>query len=263
MPRGRKNNMSGKQGQSVVNDESDSLNDLHEIKKSLNEITLTLDEVKTDVIENKESVRKLLSIIDELRLKIADKDRRIQNLENQLNDLEQYSKKNNIIVSADSKKLNLHSYRNVVRHGDAQTENENGNKEDEISTDEESIIKENFVKFCQSKLAITMEGNEILAIHKLRKRRDGIEPVLVKFNNNAAKVQIMKARKKLKGTEIYINDHLTQRNAELEKKARMLKRSKRINSTWSWNGKIYIKVTEEDSKKEVKNMQELTRIIED
>ena len=71
-----------------------------------------------------------------------------------------------------------------------------------------------------------MEENEILAIHKLRKRRDGIKPVLVKFSNNSAKVQIMKARKKLKGTEIYINDRLTQRNAELEKKARMLKRSK-------------------------------------
>ena len=115
---------------------SDSLNDLHEIKKSLNEITLTLDEVKMDVIENKESVRKLLSIIEELRLKIADKDRRIQNLENQVNDLEQYSVLSTIIVSADSKKFNLHSYSNVVGHGDVQTENENGNKEDEIPTDE-------------------------------------------------------------------------------------------------------------------------------
>lgn len=57
-----------------------------------------------------------------------------------------------------------------------------------------------------------------------------------------------------------MNDHLTKRNAEIAKKARDLKKEKKIQQTWTWNCKVFIKLngTPEDAKVLViKSMEEL------
>ena len=51
----------------------------------------------------------------------------------------------------------------------------------------------------------------------------------------------MRQAKKLKGTDVYLNDHLTKRNGEIAKAARDLKKQKKIQATWTRNCKIWIK----------------------
>ena len=85
-----------------------------------------------------------------------------------------------------------------------------------------------------------------------------MEPVLVKFGYNSVKKDIMSARKRLKGTDIYINDQLTKKNAEIEKKARIMRKDKMIHSSWTFNGRIFIKKTESSKKEEVKRLGDLT-----
>ena len=49
--------------------------------------------------------------------------------------------------------------------------------------------------------------------------------------------------KRLKGSGIYLNDHLTSKNSELAKSARDLKRdsNRKIISTWTWDCKVFVK----------------------
>ena len=115
----------------------------------------------------------------------------------------------------------------------------------------------NFIKFAESKLEVKVKDSEILAIHKLRKRRDGIEPVLVQFSHNTIKRSLMKERKKLRGSDIYLNDHLTRMNSDLEKKARIMKKEGQIHSFWTINGRIFIKTRESGPKKEIKCLNDL------
>ena len=56
---------------------------------------------------------------------------------------------------------------------------------------EVNIMKTNFNTFVQKHLKISIKEEDILSIHKLRKRHDGIEPVIVKFARNSTKRAVM------------------------------------------------------------------------
>lgn len=84
--------------------------------------------------------------------------------------------------------------------------------------------------------------------------------MIVRFTSRKQKVDLLKQGRKLKGTEVYMNDHLTRKNAEIAKKARELRRLKRIQSTWTRNCKIFIKLNgspEEARVLVVKNLSDL------
>ena len=57
-------------------------------------------------------------------------------------------------------------------------------------------MKNNFVKFASERLKVKIEGPDIIAIHKLKKRPDGMEPVLVMFGYNSVKREVISARKR-------------------------------------------------------------------
>ena len=123
--------------------------------------------------------------------------------------------------------MKLHTYSHKAKDGSLQDDSQDrtGNDEeqreeigDRVQQKEEAVMKNNFVKFASERLKVKIEGPDIVAIHTLKKRPDGMEPVLVKFGYNSVKRDIMSARKRLKGTDIYINDQLTKKNAEIEKR---------------------------------------------
>ena len=57
------------------------------------------------------------------------------------------------------------------------------------------------------------------------------------------KTEIMRKRKMLKGSAVFLNDHLTQKNNELFAEARWLKKEWKIVGTWTMNGNIFVKKT--------------------
>ena len=259
-PRNRNRNTSQSNDQRDPNTEMDVKEDIREIKNALSDMNEAIKEVNYGVKENKKTVSDLLKSIEELQNRLKEKDKRIELLEDKINEFEQYSKKNNIIISGES--LNLHSYSQAAENEDLGNERSSPEtlvpeEDDSMSTLNEGIMKTNFIKFAESKLSVSIKDDQIVAIHKLKKRRDGITPIIIKFTSNAAKFQIMKSRRKLKGQKIFINDHLTQRNTALERKARQLKKEKRIDSSWTWNGRIFIKETETSMKREIKHQKDL------
>ena len=233
----------------------DMKNDISAIKSNLTTITESIDQIKSSLQDNKKSVTDLLSVVDDLTKKIAERDKQITFLENKINEMEQYQKKDNIIISGPD--LQLHTYSHVAGSNEKDGQSAEDLTENPLSLNEENTMKTNFNTFVQKHLKISIKEEDILSIHKLRKRHDGIEPVIVKFARNSTKRAVMSMRKKLKGTKIYINDHLTRMNSIIERKAREMKKSGSLHSSWTLNGRIFVKEKEHSNRKEIKKLEDL------
>ena len=68
----------------------------------------------------------------------------------------------------------------------------------------------------------------------------GPDPIIVRFVNRKSKVSLMKQWKRLQGTKVYLNDHLTKANAVLAARARQLRRDSKIKNTWTRDCNIYV-----------------------
>lgn len=60
--------------------------------------------------------------------------------------------------------------------------------------------------------------------------------------NRKYKVELLKMGKNLKGTSVYVSEHLTKRNAEIARQARLLKKERHIQDTWTRNCKVFIRL---------------------
>ncbi|KAL7389820.1 hypothetical protein ABVT39_010222 [Epinephelus coioides] len=53
---------------------------------------------------------------------------------------------------------------------------------------------------------------------------------------------LLRQGKNIRGTKVYLNEHLTQKNGDIARKARFLKKKNKIQGTWSSNCKVFIKL---------------------
>ena len=132
------------------------------------------------------------------------------------------------------------------------------NEGDDIS--ESTMMGKTFVSLAEEKLRVSVDEIEITTIHDLSKRKDGSTPVIVQFLSADKKTEIMRQRKKLKGSDIFLNDHLTQKNNELFAEARRLKKEGKIFGTWTMNCNIFVKKNEHANKVMIKSKQDLDKL---
>ena len=146
-------------------------------------------------------------------------------METKVNELEQYSRKRNILVTG----LDLHSFTHATssKIGKQRTCSRTATADlctkdnDDIS--ESAIMRKNFVDFAKNKLNVPLLNDlEITAIHDLPKWKDGTQPVIVQLLSPDKKSALMRKRAMLRGSKVYINDHLSQTNSELFREARRL-----------------------------------------
>ncbi len=221
-----------------VND-ADIKSDIADIKASLEFICKSVDELKQS---NGVNEKKINDILSAMKLK----DERINELERRVNDLEQHSRKRNIIVTG----LNVHSYAHAATRPRSTRGSANVTDGEDVS--ESNEMRKNFVKFAQDKLNVSVEEIEITAIHDLPKRKDGTTPVIVQLSSVDKKTDLMRKRKCLKGSNVFLNDQLTKVNNDLFAEARRLKRENKLYGTWTMNCNIYVKKTEHDKKVQIK-----------
>lgn len=62
----------------------------------------------------------------------------------------------------------------------------------------------------------------------------------MRFVYRKHKLALLKQGQKLKGSNIFINSQITERNADIARKARSLKKAQKIQHTWVTNFKIFI-----------------------
>lgn len=211
-----------------------------------------MDFLKTQLTEVKEQQIRILDLVKEvqsLRIQNAEKDMKILQLENRVADLEQYSRMNDIIITGFTVKPRSYARAVDINIRDPAAEIDTSSTEQQVAS------------FLQSK-GIDLDCNNVEACHVLpRRKASDKSTVIMRFANRKHKIAILKEGKKLKGTNVYINEHLTKHNADIAKKARYLRKMKKIQHTWTANCKVFIKLngSPEDAKVlVVRGLEELT-----
>ena len=198
------------------------------IKKVLDSLT-----EKMDTITDQQA--KLLELVEEvkgLKKMMQEKDERIVQLERRVDDLELYTRKEDVVISG--LKTRHRSYASVTSRefqGDAAPLSE-------LQTLEEQVIQ-----FFHSK-EIPIQKENIAACHTLprKDRNSQTEPtIILRFANRRYKTDLLRQGKKLKGSNVYMNEHLTKKNADIAKYARLLRKQTKIQSTWTRDCRVWIR----------------------
>ncbi|KAI9999416.1 hypothetical protein NQD34_018229 [Periophthalmus magnuspinnatus] len=211
----------------------------------------SIDSLSKNVITVRDQQGKLMELIEEvkkLRIQNEEKDRRILELEKRVDDLEQYTRVNDVVITGI--KIKPRSYaRAVATDGEEPSEQETHSAEQQVAS------------YLHGR-GIEMDLEDIEACHPLPTGNGRSPAVIMRFVNRKNKLALLKQGRKLKGTNVFMNDHLTRRNAEIAKKARLLRREHKIQHTWVRNCKIFIKLngTPEEAKVlMVKSKEELDK----
>lgn len=194
---------------------------------------------------------------------------RIQRLEEQnyqlntlINEHQSYSRLDNLIFCG----LECQSYADAATgrgEGGSQGETD-GPSGDSNLTAEEAIIK-----LCRDKLDVSVAPSDISIAHRLGGRKtkkisnntqnkpvavggstdpEKVTPspqsIIARFTNRKIRDAIFRSKRKLHKTGIYINEHLSQSTNQLYAEARKKVKAKQIHATWTFQGKIYIKDSE-------------------
>ncbi|KAI9545174.1 hypothetical protein NQZ68_038887 [Dissostichus eleginoides] len=222
-----------------------SAEEVDEIKKSLDFLAVEISAVRLQ----QKGILDLVEEVKILRIQNAEKDKRLEYLESRVEDLEQYTPINDVITGL---KVKPRSYARAVG-ADA------GGEPGELDA---SSTEQQVAAFLQSK-GIKLDCNNIEACHPLPRRKDSDNPaIILRFVNRKHKTSLLKQGRKLKGSDVYMNDNLTKRNADIARKARYLKKQRKIQNTSTSNCKIFIKLnaTPEEAKVLViRNVMDLDR----
>lgn len=143
------------------------------------------------------------------------------NFDENLNNLEQYGRRNNIRITG----IN-----------------------DDVEKQQSDATTYIIVKKLNEKLKLNLTIADIDISHRIGPYKVGKHrPILAKFVHRQTKVNIMKVAKQLKGTNIYLNEDLTHINQEVLAAMRRNARDK-IEHCWSFEGKLYARFIHEDKK---------------
>lgn len=202
-------------------------NEMQEIRKSLNHLTEELFKVT-------HQLTKLMGLFDEvkqLRDFIKEKDQTINELEMRIDQLEQYTRMEDVIITG--LKVKPRSYAKAAAVG--------RNVSADADTEDVESLERQVVTFLMGK-DIHLDANNIAASHTLP-RKDTKQPaIILRFANRKHKTDLLRQGRKLKGTNVYLNEHLTKRNTEIAREARVLRRNDKIKATWTRNCKIFIQL---------------------
>lgn len=226
----------------------DQLNEsLMELKKQHRIVT---DELGKDLMaelremkKQIEPLNKAMAEIKQLRQENEKKDQLIKELGNKVEELDQQGKLNDVIVTGLI--IKPPTYAAAVAAG---------NSAHEPGESEMKSVEKQVSEFLNGKGIEVNFGNVEVCYLLPRRKESATRAVILKFINRKYKTALLKQGKKLKGSNVYINENLTRKNADIARTARQLKKDGKIQHTWTANCRIYIK-TNGASAEEVKIIQ--------
>ena len=213
---------------------------LSDIKQDNKNIEKQLAEIKSDnrtlllrINSLEQDKLKKDTLIDELQNKVAV-------LEEKADEHEQYSKRDNLLVQG------LRIMEPFSRVAEPSRPDETTTKEEQWNNRDMDIMKTNVIEFARKRLKISVNVTDISTVHTLKSNsqtRNGT--CIVRFTNREARDRFYKGRSELyadnQQDRIYINEHLTQRNALLYKEARELKKSGKVTHAWTKNCRVLVR----------------------
>ncbi|CAL8325988.1 unnamed protein product [Merluccius merluccius] len=198
--------------------------DVESIKESLDFLSAEVAAIK----QQQKTILDLVLEVKQLKLQNAEKDKQLLYLDNRVADLEQYTRMNDIIVTG--LQIKPRSYAKAasatVNNGDQEP-----NELDAIS------VEQQVAAFLDTR-GIKLDCDDIEACHTLPRRndKDKTTTVIMRFVNRKRKTALPQP------LPSHLNEHLTKRNADIARKARFMRKDKKIQSTWTTNCKVFIKL---------------------
>ena len=189
-------------------------------------LALKEDEVQKSlgISDLKQEITGLRQTVELFRKELHEKDQTISSLENRIS-----------ILENENDNLEQYSRRNSLR----MTGIEETDTGDLLST---------VLDVINTKAQVTppIEPTDIDRIHRVGRKVEGkVRATLIKFATYRARKRVMDKRSSLKNIEsatpIFINEDLTKKRAELFWKARQMKRDKKIHDVWTYDGNIIAK----------------------
>ena len=130
----------------------------------------------------------------------------------------------------------------------------------------ESITQEQLMKHisevCKS-INIKVTENDVHNLHRIGKKSSRPRNVIVRFVNRKTAFTLLKNKKKLKSTKYkyYITENLCPYNKQIFNRLYKHKKNNEINSLWTYNGNVFIKVTEEDERVHVQHLDDIDDLL--
>lgn len=160
-------------------------------------------------------------------------DKEINSVKTKLNYLEQATRRNNVIITGIPE-----TFAEKVTETEGEDAPPANIREDTVAAVCE-VVKES----CG---LTSISATDIHYAQRLKSKLPGPRPVLVSFMTLAMRETVIKARRpkqtlSFRGGTIYINEHLTDTNANLLHTVRQLIKKGDAHSSWTRNGQIYIK----------------------
>lgn len=154
------------------------------VKKALRELAKKID----GMAENVGQISGLVEDVKKLNNLLAQKDEKIAELEKRVNDLEQYTREEDVVISG--LKTTHHTYSNVIRGESSEVD---------LTEGEKQTLEEQVIKFFNSS-DISIHKESIAACYTLPKRNGQIErTIILRFVNRKQKIELLKQGKKPKG----------------------------------------------------------------
>lgn len=190
----------------------------------------------------------LFEEVKQLKLLISNKDKKIDELEQKVNELEQNARQENIVLTG--LEVKPRSYKKALT----------GSETTEDAPQEELLtLEKQVVTFLKDK-DIGVDHKDISICYTLPTKMDKSKPaIVVRFTSRKVRNNVLMQARKLTGSKVYINEHLTKKNSNIAREARLLRKQKKIESTWTRNGNIWIKVKEGSQATIIKELKDLDR----
>ncbi|KAL1446927.1 hypothetical protein WDU94_013892 [Cyamophila willieti] len=177
----------------------------------------------------RQEMEKLRKELEEQRSKVEKLEKSNIDMSKQVNDLQQYIRRENVLITNYPQTPNENIERIVCKLG------------------ETVGVKIDFKQ-------------DVQAAHRNPSRAE-TQPILIRFVNRQIRnefVQKARAEKlKIKDKKLYFNDHLTPTNSKLFFEARKLYKAKKIHGTWTSNGTVVVKREDNSHPIKVHHMKDL------
>jgi hypothetical protein len=122
----------------------------------------------------------------------------------------------------------------------------------------DQATKDDIRKILNEKLKCNVATTDIQYIVKINGGEESEKSnVKIAFTSKEKKTQIMQAKKKLKGEDIWITDDLTTYRRNLAYQARQAVRNGLAKQTWVTDGKVFLKITTKDKPQKIQFVHEI------
>jgi hypothetical protein len=195
-------------------------------------------------------------VTTDLQQKVSHMEEENKSLSRRINDLEISSRTDNLIIHGFPEPTNTQtSIGNISQPQPSET----------ISSPRDELPS--FLEFCNTHLGLSLKDTDVSYLRRLPPGPNKhCRPILVRFSTRRTRDTVYFARKILwqsssypGHTTIYINEHLTKTSAHIYSASRKMVREKKIHSSWSSGGLIFVRRTNstEDRPKKIESLDDL------